>query len=62
MFSSAFRGSPEPQMTELRDDVVLLGTQRVRLGGPQRGTFIATDVHPKARKRLRWRDGFVGSN
>ena len=24
MFSSAFRGSPEPQMTELRDDVVLL--------------------------------------
>jgi len=36
MFSSAFRGSPEPQMTELRDDVVLLehsdpGARQVQL-------------------------------
>src|SRR5579863_1941599 len=58
MFSLAFRGSPEPQMTELCDDIVLLehsdpGARRAQLSTnayavlrPGRALFIDTNVTP----------------
>jgi len=58
MSSSAFRGSPEPQMTELRDDIVLLehsdpGARQAQLSTntyavlrPGRALFIDTNFSP----------------